>query len=98
MASTYSTRPSSFLGLPADSWEAFQVDLACLRLGREIESKLAERDKNGKPKHTVASIMSDFAPAREQLSVRQETQYASLREHVTRKVRIPENGIWDIEA
>lgn len=98
MGSTYSTRPSSFLGLPADSWEAFQVDLACLRTGREIESKLAERDKNGKPKHTVVSILSDFEPVREQLSVRQETQYASLREHVTRKVRIPENGIWDIET
>lgn len=98
MGSTYSTRPSSFLGLPADSWEAFQVDLACLRLGREIENKLAERDKNGRPKHTLTGILAEFEPAREQLSVRQETQYASLREHVTRKVRIPENGIWDIES
>lgn len=93
MAVTYSTRPSSFLGLPPDSWEAFQVDLACLRTGREIENKLAERDKQGKPVHTVSSILRSMSATDERPAV-QASEFASLKQFAVTKMAIPESGIW----
>lgn len=44
MAVTYSCRPSAFLGLPPESWEAYQLDHATCTLGKWTESKLAEKD------------------------------------------------------
>ena len=88
MGSTYSTRPSSFLGLPPDSWEAFQVDLACLRLGREIENKLAERDKKGKPVNRLQDLLGESKSADD------ASQYRSLAGMVTEKMKIPDSGVW----
>ena len=88
MGSTYSVRPSSFLGLSPDSWEAFQVDLACLRLGREIENKLAERDKKGEPVNRLQDLLGESKPADD------ASQFRSLAGMVTEKMVIPDSGVW----
>lgn len=82
----YGQRPSSFLGLDAESWEAFQFDMAVLTVGRWIDSKLAERDKQGKPIHRLQDLLrEDTGP---------DAEFRSLKSPALRKMRIPENGIW----
>lgn len=40
LATAYAQRPSSLIGL-ADSWSAYQFDVAVLALGRHVEAQLA---------------------------------------------------------
>ena len=92
LAQRYGQRPSSFLGLPADCWEAYQLDLATWTVGRWIESKLSERDKKGKPKHALADLLRDE-------KAQPQPQYAPvsllLGGKAPRKVHIKEDGTWD---
>lgn len=74
--------------MPPDSWEAFQVDLACLRLGREIENKLAERDKKGKPVNRLQDLLNESRPADD------ASEFRSLAGMVTKTMKIPDSGIW----
>lgn len=85
---SYGARPSSFIGLPATSWEAYQLDLCALQVGRWIENKLNERDDKGKPLTTLARLLDEDDGA---VGV---TEFRSLAGMVTRKVAIPDNGIW----
>lgn len=93
LAQRYGQRPSEFLGLPADSWEAYQLDLATWTVGRWIEGKLSERDKKGTPKHTLAALL--------EAEVAQVQQFASLAAlsglagRTPRAVRIKPDGTWD---
>jgi uncharacterized protein YigE (DUF2233 family) len=75
--------------LAGDSWEAYQIDLATLELGTHIENKLAERDKQGKAKHSLAELLADKPEEAAKLS------FASLGGMVTRKIAIPESGVWE---
>lgn len=87
LSETYGQRPSAYLGLAADSWEAYQLDVATLQLGRWAESKLSEHRKDGRPLHTLEELL-DEEPAK---------AYASLRQSAPsgiRKMRVPESGIW----
>jgi hypothetical protein len=74
------------LGLDADSWEAFQLDMATLTVGRWIDSKLAERDKQGKPIHRLQTLLRD--------DVQPDAEYRSLKGAGVRKMAVPESGIW----
>ncbi len=74
------------MGLAPDSWEAYQLDLATLELGTHIENKLAERDKQGGPKHSLAELLSDKPD---------EIRFASLAGMVTKKVTLTEAGTWE---
>ncbi len=56
MAKTYGTRPSSFVGV-SDAWTGYQFDAACMTLGVWTESKLAERDEEGRPLHRAADVL-----------------------------------------
>lgn len=84
---SYGVRPSSYLGLDPTSWEAYQIDLCALQVGRYIESKLNERDEKGKPLHTLAKLLDEEEkqPA---------TEFASLAGRVTKKMAIGPSGIW----
>lgn len=84
---SYGVRPSSYLGLAPTSWEAYQVDLCTLQVGRHIENKLNEHDDKGKPLYTLAKLLDEEEkqPA---------TEFRSMAGMVTRKMAIPENGIW----
>lgn len=75
------------LGLAPTSWEAYQLDLCALQVGRWIENKLQERDDKGKPIHTLARLLDAEA-------TQPATEFRSLAGMVTQKVAIPDNGIW----
>ena len=87
MATSYATRPSSFLGLLPASWEAYQLDLAALTLGRWIENKLAETDKKGKPVNRLKDLLGESKPDG-------EGEFRSLAGMVTEKIKIPDSGVW----
>ena len=84
----YSLRPSAVLGVD-DPWAAYQFDMAVGQFGAWVEGKLNERDKAGKPKHTLAKLLG------EQATGTGERQYASVAGLVTRTVRVREDGTWE---
>lgn len=63
------------------------MDLCALQVGRWIENKLNERDDKGKPIYTLARLLDEDEKAA-------ATEFRSLAGMVTRKVAIPESGIW----
>lgn len=72
-----------------DAWAAYQFDLAVGQFGAWVEGKLQERDKAGKPKHTLAKLLGEsdtqhFAPL-------------NIDPSTLRKVRVKEDGTWDEE-
>lgn len=79
--------PSEVLGLTPHSWQAWNLDISCLQLGRWIESKLNERNKNGKPVYRLADLLRghEQEPANE---------FASLKGFVSEVRRVPESGVW----
>ena len=54
-----------------------------------MEGKLNERDKAGKPVHTLAKLLGDEAA--------QAQEYAPVNAVGLRKVRVKEDGTWDEE-
>ena len=82
---TYSRLPSQVVGV-TDPWAAYQFDMAVGAFGAWVEGKLAERDKAGKPKHTLAKLLDDGTGAR---------QFAAMSSAGLRKVRVKEDGTWD---
>ncbi len=87
MGKTYSQRPSSWLGLPLESWEAYQFDFACMNFGIEVENKLSERRKDGSARYSLAELLAD-----ERTPVKE--QYRSAAGLVVAKVKINEDGTW----
>lgn len=87
VARRYGARPSAFLGLAADSWEAYQLDLATWTVGRWIDGKMAERDKQGKPVHKLQDLLSE--------TKKPASQFSSLASKPgIKRMTIPESGIW----
>jgi len=84
----YGQRPSSFLGLPPDSWQAFQFDLATWTVGRWIDGKLAERDKQGHPLHRLQDLLRDAPQGQDTGGFR------SLKHMAAKKMTVPASGIW----
>ncbi len=70
-----------------DPWAAYQFDMAVGQFGAWVEGKLSERDKAGKPNHTLAGLLAEQATG--------ERQYASVAGLVTRTVRVKEDGTSD---
>lgn len=57
-------------------------------MGRLIDSKLAERDKKGKPVHRLVDLLNDGdTPA--------PGQYTHIDVSTLRKVHVREDGTWD---
>ncbi len=92
LAAAYGQRPSAVVGLE-DEWAAYQFDMACLTLGRRVESALAKNaaaKKNArKPEaHIIAEILG--APG-------EPKQYGSLTSKVTKAKTIrPGDPDWAI--
>ncbi len=96
LASAYGGRPSSFLGLMPASWEAYQLDLACLEVGRWAEEKLQERDRQNRPKHHIEDLLDDATSAGGVLRGGKANAYqsaAATGAEIT-KMTIPADGIW----
>lgn len=97
LASAYGSRPSSYLGLPPDSWEAYQLDLAALEVGRWVEGKLNERDKQNRPKHHLEDLLSERpALTMHDLPVASAKTYQSAVATgvAITKMAIPADGVW----
>lgn len=90
VATTYGTRPSSILGLPQDSWIAYQLDLAVVKFGRWVEGELAETDSKGKPKKRLADLLRD-----EGEQSMDDSAFAPMKDVAARKVQIKPDGTWD---
>lgn len=90
MGSEFGQRPSSFLGLPPESWEAYQLDHAAYILGQWVEAKLAERDAKHKPIYKLEDLLAE--PKAEGAG---NPLFGSLAGRVTRKVVIKPDGTWD---
>lgn len=90
MAAEYGQRPSSFLGLPPESWEAYQLDHATFILGKWVENKLNERDAKSKPIYKLEDLLAD--PKEEGEA---SPMFRSLAGMVTKKVAIKPDGTWD---
>lgn len=90
MAAEYGQRPSSFLGLPPESWEAYQLDLVTYYTGKWIESKLEERDKKHKPIYKLEDLLAEPKAEGEG-----SPMFGSLAGRVTRRVKIRPDGTWD---
>lgn len=71
----------------SDAWGAYQFDLVVANFGLWVEGKLSLRDDKGKPKHTLEKLLADES--------KQPEMYGSLAGRVTRKVTIPESGVWE---
>lgn len=82
-------RPSDYLGLSPSSWEAYQLDLAALELGRWVEGKRDERDKQGRLRHRMADLLRDAPEA----SPESYQSIAAVGTPLT-KMAIPASGIW----
>ena len=83
---TYHRRPSEVIGVD-DPWAAYQFDMAVAQFGAWVEGKLSERDKAGKPKHSLAKLLGDEAA--------QVQECAPVSAVGLRKVRVKEDGTWD---
>lgn len=71
-----------------ESWEAYQLDLVTYQTGKSIDNKLDERDKAGKPIYRLSELLA------EPVEGQGEPAYRPLAGLVTKKMTIPENGIW----
>jgi hypothetical protein len=73
-----------------DSWAAYQLDLACLTVGRWVENRLARRDKKGRPVFTLEMLLhqddGEGQPG--------GGAFRSLAGMVRRKARIDRSGVW----
>lgn len=56
-AETYKENPSRSFGIRDNRWLAWQFDRAVLTWGRYVELKLSERDKDGKPRHKLRTLL-----------------------------------------
>jgi hypothetical protein len=61
--------------------------MAVAQFGAWVEGKLNERDKAGKPKHSLAKLLGDEAA--------QAQEYAPISAEGLRKVRVKEDGTWE---
>ena len=70
-----------------DTWLAFQVDLACLTVGKQVE-RLTRPGPKGEPGWTVERALAEGESVPTAGKFRDPTPY------VKGKMRIPESGIW----
>jgi hypothetical protein len=56
-AETYKEKPSQVFGIRDNRWLGWQFDQAVLTWGRYVDNKLAEKDKEGKPKHKLSRLL-----------------------------------------
>lgn len=66
------------------------MDVATLQAGRWVEGKLAERDKQGRPVHSLERLLGQGDKERG----RRGDGFASLAGRA-RRVRIREDGTWE---
>lgn len=91
LAESYGQRPSSLLSIE-DGWLAYQVDLAVLVLGREVEQMTAP-DEKGRRRLSVAEALRRLDPNAEQAKPARG-RFRSPRLLTARGLAVPESGVW----
>jgi hypothetical protein len=83
---TYPTRPSDLVGIE-DEWAAYQFDLALALFGNNVEAELGR----GK---ALEQALAHGLPMAATRSTRSGAGYRNPAQYVTRKLKIPDSGIW----
>lgn len=76
------------MGLPPNSWEAYQLDCAVLALGTHVEQALANR-KKGEDAGRLLRRLLDEKPKGGKAQ-----EFRKLWHPGVRKMTIPESGVW----
>lgn len=79
LGTAFAQRPSSILGIE-EEWTAYQFDVMCLLIGREIEQDVA---KGGSVEGAVRRRGSGS-----------KKSFRDARPYVSRKMQVPESGVW----
>jgi len=98
MGSAFGTLPSQILGLD-DPWAAYQLDVAVLNLGTWVESELEKRDKQGRPKRSLETLLAPRVQDEKGRSRPAPKPASSFRSPVmmgvpVRKVKVNPDGTW----
>lgn len=97
MSSTYNSRPSSILGIQ-DEWAAYQIDALTLVIGRMVESETASGKKTAGAVLKEMQGRIEWKRAQAELAGKKPEpgggSYRDPRQFVTRRIAIPENGVW----
>jgi len=63
MAKDYGLRPSQIISRAfANDWVDWQFDRACLLLGRTVDNRLKEKNKDGSPKYKTLDAALRLTP------------------------------------
>lgn len=89
LARRYGQRPSQVIGI-ADEWAAYQLDVATLTVGRWVDGKLSERNKQGKPIHRLGDLLREKTEKGQASS----SGFRSVTGMVTERRAIPASGVW----
>ncbi len=87
IARRYGQRPSALLGLPGESWTAWQVDRAAWEFGTWLDAMLEVRDAKGVLKHKLSELLADKQEERDR-------SFAPVSRPGVKKMAIPESGVW----
>lgn len=87
IAKRYGVRPSAILGLPGETWAAYQVDRACWEFGEWLDAMLSMRDKKGLPEHKLSELLAEKQAERDR-------SFAPMSRPGVRKMVVPESGVW----
>lgn len=87
IARRYGQRPSALLGLPGDSWTAWQVDRAACEFGEWLDWALNVRDAKGVQKYKRSELLAETPTERDR-------SFAPVNRPGVRKMAIPESGVW----
>ncbi len=63
-----------------------------LTFGRWVENRLAERDKKGRPRHTVEELLRD--PDEGKKGGKADPSFRALGGKATKKVKVKPDGTW----
>lgn len=88
MARMFGQRPSTFLGLDGETWEAYEVDRSSMTFALWLDEQMAKRDRRGKPIYSLQMLLQDpdGDPGRQ--------AYRSMRSLAKKRMKIPESGVW----
>lgn len=95
LGTAYGCRPSMILGI-GDDWLAYQLDLAALTTGREVEEAISNPKKKRTVEQALAAVRLRNGVAGDGRT-RTNTdgrRYKPLRKPGMKRMRVPESGIW----